>query len=538
MSEWIETHQPCPCGSSSDAFATNSDGWGKCFSCDKRFPPDGYEQTERKDKVSSGVVYNGDYQDKPKRGLYKETLQRFGYKIGEHNGDQVEFAPFYDEAGLLVGTKVRGPNKKFYATGEVSTHLFGRKLWSSGGKRLVITEGEIDALSYAQASDLNWPVVSVPSGVGSAVKAVKANLEYIESFKEVVILFDNDEPGEKAAHDVAMILRPGKAKIGRIPAPYKDASDMLVAGEVHQLLKTVWNAEVYRPDGIVDTADLWELVSKPLTMGAAYPWACLNRTLYGMRPKEIVTLTAGTGIGKSTICAEIAYDLLMKGETIGYVALEEGVDRTALRFMALDLNKPIHLPGHEVEPAALEAAFKRTCGSHRLLAYDHFGSVASGQLLAKLRYMVVGLGCRYLFLDHLSIVVSSMEFDDGLDERKELDKMMTQLRSFTEETGASLIVVSHLKRKNGQSHEDGGTISLADLRGSQAIAQLSDAVIGVERNQQDEEASNRMCLRVLKNRYSGWTGRAGCLVYDDKTGRISETEDFDDASSTEANDDF
>jgi len=66
---------------------------------------------------------------------------------------------------------------------------------------------------------------------------------------------------------------------------------------------------------------------------------------------------------------------------------------------------------------------------------------------------------------------------------------------------------------------------LAELRGSSSIAQLSDMVIGLERDQQhaDPQVRNTTTVRVLKNRYAGLTGVACYLYYDKDTGRMIET---------------
>ena len=103
-----------------------------------------------------------------------------------------------------------------------------------------------------------------------------------------------------------------------------------------------------------------------------------------------------------------------------------------------------------------------------------------------------------------------------------IDSTMTKLRSLVEETDIHLVLLSHLKRPDGRSHEEGGTTSLSQLRGSHAIAQLSDAVIGCERNQQDESDANYLNLRVLKNRYTGDCGIASRLEYSLDTGRLFE----------------
>jgi twinkle protein len=110
---------------------------------------------------------------------------------------------------------------------------------------------------------------------------------------------------------------------------------------------------------------------------------------------------------------------------------------------------------------------------------------------------------------------------DG-DERRMIDNTMTKLRALVEETKLGLILVSHLKRPEGKGHEEGASTSLAQLRGSAGIAQLSDMVIGLERNQQDTEDRNKTVMRVLKNRFSGETGIACALNYNPETGSMSE----------------
>lgn len=539
MSEIVDAKLPCPDCGSSDALHRYDDGHTHCFSCDKTTQVDGGQPGETRVKTPSSLLRDVDIRSIPGRRIKQETAKKFGYGLSTHRGKPVHVAPYFNN-GQQVGQKIRDKDKGFEVLGTVTdAELFGQRLWKNGGKRLVIVEGEIDAMSYAQATNLTWPVVSIPSGAAAALKGIKRNLEFIESFDEVVVMFDMDEPGQKAARQVAEFLAPGKAKIASLPL--KDASDMLVENRLQELLQAVWNAVSIRPDGIVNGDTLWDAVSKPIEMGIPYPWDFLNQgMLYGMRPGEITTWVAGSGQGKSAFVAEIAYDLATKqGLPVGYVALEENCGRTGLRFMGLHVNKPIHLPGYEISPEEREAAFKATLGTSQFWLYDHYGSLDSENLLNKLRFIVKGCGVKCLILDHLSIVVSGMDLDG--DERRMIDKTMTDLRSLTEETGANLQLVSHLKRPSGAGHEDGAITSLSQLRGSAAIAQLSDSVIGIERNQQAEQSADRdvATIRVLKNRYAGITGEAGECRYIRETGRLVPlaAKEFDDTPKPGAFDD-
>jgi twinkle protein len=233
----------------------------------------------------------------------------------------------------------------------------------------------------------------------------------------------------------------------------------------------------------------------------------------------LVTVTAGSGIGKSAFMREIAHHLLNLNETVGMVMLEESTRRTGLGLMGLAIDKPLHLTREGVTPLEMKTAFDKTLGTGRVFMYDHFGSSEVDHLMNKLRYMVKGLGCNWIILDHLSILVSGLE---GIDERRLIDQAMTMLRTFVEETKCGLLLVSHLKRPDGKGHEEGAHTSLSQLRGSHAIAQLSDIVIGLERNQQSDNP-NETQIRVLKNRFSGETGEAGKLYFNRDTGRLTET---------------
>jgi twinkle protein len=524
------THQPCDDCGSSDALAVYDDHTF-CFSCEAHTWL--HDRDIQQSEINEDLIPVGDFRDIPARGLTEAICRKFGYSVSQKDGRTVQVAAYRNQSNQVVAQKIRPKNKDFMHTvGPFKNlKLFGQHLWKPG-KRLVITEGEIDALSYAQATNGRWPVVSISTGAASATRAIKTNLEFVEGFQEVVLLFDMDDAGQEAAEKVADLLTPGKCAIAQLPL--KDANEMLVAGRVKELVESVWQAEPRRPDGIINGKEIWNEVSQPIRRGVEYPWTAWNHRLYGIRPREIVTLTAGSGVGKSTLCAEIAYRLgTVENSNVGYIALEEGLGRTGQRLMSLAAGHPMHLPG-EITEADRRKAFDETLGTGRFFLYDHFGSLDSDNLLRKLTYMVTALDVKYLILDHLSILVSGMD-QDALanygDERKAIDYTMTQLRSFTERTNASLFVVSHLRRVGGdKGHEGGDKVYLSHLRGSQAIAQLSDAVVSISRDMSSGE--NRIEVNCLKNRYAGMTGPMGTLEYDPATGRLLEViEDFDDAES-------
>lgn len=518
-------HEPCPACGSSDNLGRYSDGHGFCFGCGH------YERggdalpsgSTRRPKVDTTGFLEVTSVDLVKRCISEEICRKFRYGTAtDKNGKVVQVAQYMDDHGQVVAQKIRSASKQFTILGDAKAmRLFGKNLWKAGGRRVVVVEGELDALSVAAATGGTWPVVSLPGGAGSAKKAVAADLEWLSSFESIVLCFDNDKAGQEAVEACAPLLPPGKCSI--VTLPRKDANDMLVAGEVKELSQLLWQGRIFRPDGIVNASELWDKVNEQQAPGIPYPWEALTNLTYGQRKGTLVTWTAGSGVGKSTIVSKVAYDLAFKDNLkVGYVALEESVGRAAQRFLSHHLHKLCHLPDRAA-PAELRAAFDATLASGRIWLFDHFGSADADNLLAKLRYLAVSCEVDVIVLDHLSIAISGMGVDG--DERRIIDYTMTALRTLVEETGVLMHVISHLRRSpnDSKSAEEGGRVTLAMLRGSHSIAQLSDQVIAVERDLQGEDRTMR--LRILKNRLSGDTGPAGLLAYDPETGDMTETEE-------------
>ncbi len=463
----------------------------------------------------------------PDRRINEATAKRYGVTVEYGTDGQIvkHHYPYHDkDTGAVIGTKVRAvETKNFYATGGFdNAGLFGQQAFKSGGKYITITEGEADALAVNEMFDGKWPVVSIRSGAAGASKDIKANLEWLETFDNVVICFDSDKAGQEAARSVLDLFTPNKAK--NLELSMKDAGDMLKARKVQDFVKEWWNAKSYRPDGIVAGNETWDMIIKQSDVKSIdYPWACLNEYTHGFRKQELVTITSGSGMGKSQIVRELEHYLLGATEdNIGILALEEDIPKTALGIMSIEANKQLHLD-KSVSQEEKKGYWDNTLGSGRIFMFDHWGSTNEDNLLGRIRYMAKGLDCKWIILDHLSIVVSDQETGD---ERKAIDSIMTNLRKLVQETGVGLFLVSHLRRPSGaKAHEDGGKISLGELRGSAAIAQLSDIVLGLERDQQhaDPEIRNTTCVRVLKNRFVGLTGPACYLYYDKESGRMIET---------------
>lgn len=529
-------HQPCWCGNGSDNTTINEDGSGYCYTCPAYVP--NYEAAK-----NGGLVTMEAYIPKhtdalkyaaiPDRKISEETCRKYGVQISD--GGDKHYYPYHSEHGVTEATKIRHVHvKSFFIEGNIKeAGLFGQAAFKAGGKYITVVEGELDALAAHQMTGNKWPVVSLKNGAGGAVNDIKGSLEYLESFETVVLCFDSDAAGQAKVRDAAKLLAPGKAKIMRLPEGFKDACDMLKANKASEFIQSFWNAEKYIPSGIVNLSESRSKYfdDRPDIKGMPYPWNALNEKTYGMRKGELVTWTGGSGGGKSSIVRELEhYIITSTGDAkVGVLALEENYWRTVDGILSIEANRKLHIPEvHEIYPKdKLEDHYTKLFegkNTDRVFVHAHLGIQTFDDIMAKLRYMVVGCGCDYVVLDHLHMLIRAM---NGSSEREIIDESMLRLRSLVEETHCSLHLISHLSRVSGSSHERGGQVEMSHLRGSQSIGQLSDMIIAAERDQQAEDDTdrNRMRLRVIKNRLVGKTGPAGCLRYDDETGRLIEVDE-------------
>ena len=530
---------PCSKCGSSDANATYDDGHTFCYSCESHTQGTYKEtsvQTTNLDELQRIVCLWQKATPKamPERTLPSAAVGKYGVVVTDTHHYYPYFAPEQSEP---VAFKVRNiKDKTFRVAGSLKdAGLFGEHRYGSGGQnRIVITEGECDAIAAAALLGQDTPVVSLKGGAAAAGRDIKASYSFLDSFKEIVICFDADDAGKDAIEKAAEVFA-GKLKVMKLnPKQGKDANDYLKAGLQSEFIEAYKTASSYTPKGILSKDELWEKLNadRPAQLGM-YPWDKLNSITYGFRPTELITVTAGSGLGKSSILRELVMHVKNTTDNrIGCLFMEESVERTAEGFMGVDLSTPVHLPTSAVKRGDTEyrESFERCFGDEQLMIMDaSFDTGASvDAVVARVRFMAKALDCKVIILDHISILVSGGQHGD---ERKALDEIMTKLRTLTQDTGIVLFAVSHLKRPEGKGHEEGAATSVAQLRGSASIAQLSDFVIGLERNGQSEDPTERNTtyIRVLKNRFSGITGPAGALLYDNDTGRLTEYEPIQEA---------
>lgn len=533
-------HEPCEECGSSDGKGIYTDGHTFCFVCSHWTPGDGDAGTPReRPKLSKDLIALGEANALPGRKLKEETCAKYGYTVSEMAGQPVQVANYRDLTGRIVAQKVRFKNKDFKFIGETKeAPLYGAHLCRDGGKRIVITEGEVDALSVSQAQGNKWPAVSVQTGAQGAHKSLSNCLEWLLKFDEIVLMFDDDGPGRKAAERCALLFPPGRCKIARIEG-YKDANEALQDDAGDKIINAIFAARAFRPDGVVTIGDVKDLALVPPTMGLPWYGEKLTRVLYGRRMGEIIAIGAGTGVGKTELLAEqIYYDLVHLGQPVGVFLLEQQPWETVQRIAGKHAGKEFHVPNRDDEEprwtteelADAIAAIE----SRPLFMYDSFGATDWDVIQATIRHLHHAEGVNLFYLDHLTALAAAED-----DERTGLERIMAEMGSLVKELGITIIMVSHLSTPEGKPHEEGGRVMIRHFKGSRAIGFWCHTMVGLERNQQAEDPAERTTttIRVLKHRPVGRAvGETVFYRYSGEEGRLLEL-DHDPSEETQ-NDEY
>jgi replicative DNA helicase len=504
------------------------------------------------------------------RGIKKETAEKYGVRMSISVEDgktpTAHYFPYYDQTGKLSGYKKRDltvpkdHDYHFTSIGKVSVDckLFGQPYAENLPRKknnIIITEGEYDALAYFQAAvdqvaghktfaGLEPFVVSISLGTGNAIDSVLHNKDFVDLFDKTTLLFDNDKAtdaerkkkikkGKDAVQDVAVALMKDNVYVAEIPSGYKDACDMLQDQKIKELVSlAAFDAKKFVGEKIVTAGSITldELFEERQEGVYVDAFPSLMKKIHGFRTRELVLLTAPSNVGKSFVCSEFAYSFLEAGETVGFMMLEETGKETVQRMLARKLkvnynvfkDKPLAVATKEqIEEARNWLTKDRNC-----FLLDHFGSIPIDELMNKIKSFVHIHKCRYIILDHLSIVISGSKV---ADERKELDMVMTELATFCAANDVCIIAVSHINRSNaGESKPPKGkedepywvSVSKESMRGSSSLEQLSWIILALEPQVMPDKQRGNVRLTVLKNRPWSYLGIADEFNMNEQTGLL------------------
>ncbi len=469
------------------------------------------------------------------RGLSKESLEHFGIKIGLSEVDGVtptsHFYPYY-KGDELKGFKCRViEGKKFFSIGSVKdVDLFGwHQAVLSGGKKLFVTEGEMDAVALYQIFravnkgtkyESNIPaIVSLAHGSGSAVKELLKHREMIfMHFKEIVLVFDQDKPGEEAVEAVLKVFPEG---VSVAHLPRKDANQCLLEG----VSKAAYNAVAFnsvKPKNtrLVLADSLFEEAKAAPAIGYPWPWESVTKKTRGIRLGETIYIGAGQKQGKSEIVNTLAAHFIKELGWPVLLAKPEESNKKSVKLVAGKIvGKIFHDPNVEFD----EESYDEACDLMRnklflINLYQHLGWET---LKADIRAAAME-GCKAIFIDPITNLTNGMS---AADANTRLQEIAQELSAMALDLNVVIFIFCHLRNPDaGPPHERGGEVLSSQFAGSRAMARSCNLMFGLEGNRDphlNPEERNVRTLVLLEDREFGEVGRFK-LYWDRATSLFNE----------------
>ena len=511
-------HSACPSCNSSDALAVYDDH-EHCFSCnyDKQFKEKKDEAPPEARSLSpmTEIVFDT---TQPYRGLDKKTLDTYGVSFKD---DCIVFN-YRDRTGQFCAQKIRdkvpgtdGKRRTGWRGDAKKVAGFGQHLANPVKHDvLCVCEGELDAPSIYQSTNGKVAAISVPNGAAGAAKFVREHLDELLKFKTITVCTDNDEPGHEAATAIMALFDPGKVR--RALFPKKDANDTLQELGAQSVKDAVDAAKEIRPDGIRPASDYKGIALKPRDCRATDCAFSFWNSKTPFYDNQLIILIAGSGVGKTTFARALAMHDMERNIKVGWIGLEETAEEAIFRFVGMAAGIQLHARQDyeglsEQQLKDIEMADRFVTGSGSLELFDHFGSLDEDSILNRMNYMVRSLGCKHIYLDHLTIIGSGLAQDT-----RHLDSLITKIRSFIAATKCTVFAISHLSRSQGQNFENGDIPELQNVRNSHSIVQLGDTIWALGRKR-GTQLTHSHCL---KNRMLGRLGYAGSFEFDEATQRL------------------
>jgi twinkle protein len=485
----------------------------------------------------------------PTRGLTEETCKHFGVRCSLSETDRSIEKIYYPrtKAGKLVDYKFKDltiPKKEPFhfgtlaRKGEVTlVDLFGESVCTTSNKKLIVTEGENDALAAFQMlydySKIKFPdgryppnVVSLPSGAsmdkngkGVVNKDVLARKDFFMQFDEVILCLDQDAAGQAVTATFTDWL--GSDKVKCMKFSEKDANDILLAKKHKEFINALFHAKIYKPQSLITVADVFEEATKMPEWGKGCPWPSLTAITYGRRGGDGYMIGAGVKVGKSEWLNQfVAYivenepgnrPLIIKGEEIPGL--------TAKKVAGKIFHKNFHDPTGDFTQEELTESMESIKDS--FFMYQGKNGLDWEDCKSVIRSAVME-GCKDVFIDPLTCFV------DGTDPSKAdtfLKGMVRDIDNMAKDLDFTYYIFCHLNNppQGGKPHEEGGRVRSNQFTGSKIMIRAGSYIIGLERNKQAEDIieRNTTLLRVIDDRIFGKYTEFP-IFYDTKTGDYLE----------------
>ena len=468
--------------------------------------------------------------DRPERKLTKRVHDYFGVKVSVSEYDGVTpvatWYPYYNQEELKR-FKCKTHDKKQFSKGhQGEVDMFGwRQAMQADKYRLFITEGEDDAMALFLVLMRNWKqdrppsVVSLHSGASSVAKCLSRHKDAISRmYKEVVLVFDNDEAGREAVTKACKLM-PG-VKVSTLPL--KDSNDMLIAGREKELYEAVmWQASSKISGKTYNSSEVWHLAETDIPDGLPWPWPTMTDVTRGRRRGEVYYFGAGVKMGKSVLVDQMSAFFCSTQDTpVFLVKPEEPVGGTLRRLAGKAVGRVFWDPKVPYDKADFVRG-KEIIGSKAFI-YDGYHGVTWEGVKDEIRQHVIVAGCKDVILDPLTCFTAGMSLTE---QNETLVKIASEFAAMALELDFTGYIFCHLNApQTGVSHERGGKVLSVQFAGSRSMMRFCHQMWGLEGNKDPdlpETERNTRTLVLLEDRNFGESCKIP-LFYTRETGMLNE----------------
>lgn len=550
--------------------AVHADGSQHCFKCNHHIhPPKEVKQKtvlpfEAPNKFKEDFLQPGDYRPLTRHGITQDTCEDYGIFVTNYDGyfnRQQIIGPVsvfsYYKNGKLVKQKIKTPNKemKWIGSGESDPFLLSND--SHRGKKLVITEGEEDALAIAQTiGDGPRDVTSLAEGANSASKFIREHYDLLMQYEQIILSFDMDTAGREAVRVFQDEIKEF-GKVIDVRLSEKDACDMLKNNKENDLKWAILTAKPEKPKSSTSVSELMDKVVVAPTIGKEWPWQFMTDITFGRRTKELYVIAGDSAIGKTSLVQELVFNVLKQGENVGICSFEQDAEETVQRLVGAKLNKQLHIPGNWWDPEIIREEASKF--EDKLFLYDKSKSpITLDNIVNTLHYWVNIKKCKFIIIDNLTAMTGERHIDGKrVSENDFLCHVATTLFNLVKgPLDCTLLVIAHITKatisksanvstakpkegdvpltpeemdklinKPGMDWESGRIPRLGEIYGGSHLPKVSDYIITLGRNRTSEDDIEKRILKLkfLKTRKeSSNEGRICKLIYNRSNGRLED----------------
>lgn len=405
-----------------------------------------------------------------KRKLSKETIA--AYKIAQHDG--CVLFPYLRNGELIMHKHLKlereNGKKVTWVSKDSEPCLFGWQAIPEHARQVVITEGEIDAMSMHQ---YGWPALSLPFGAGSGAKHswIEYEWENLDRFNRIYLAFDMDQEGDIAKIDVAKRL--GLHRCHIIDLPYKDANECLQNDITPLEISTcMLNARTIDPEELKRAGEFRQQIMDRFfppegqRAGFDLPW---SKTVGRIRvyPGEVSVWAGYNGSGKSLLLGQVVRASMANGYRACIASFEMSAAKTLGRMVSQVYGR---------SPTEIQVGLEVDYLDENVWIFDLVGTAKSEKMIEVFQYASRRYGIQQFVVDSLAKL--GMAEDDYAGQKRTVEA----LTEFAIKYDVHVHLVAHARK----GADEFSPPRKMDIKGTGAITDMVDNVYLVYRNKSKE----------------------------------------------------